>query len=128
MARRNRRRRVQGFAFPVPFAGIIVVVSVLALGYIWLGCCCESVGRDIKVLEAERRELDKQQVNERYRWARMKAPRSLERALGQHSIEMVYPRHDQVVDLRTLPVGGGQYSGVGSSRQLARADRDVRNE
>ena len=34
MARRNKRRHVDGFALPVPFAGIVVIGVVIAIAIV----------------------------------------------------------------------------------------------
>jgi len=99
MARRNRKKRMDGFMFPVPFAGFVVAASTLALGYVWLGCRCDSLGSDIRELEKESIALNKAYLNEEYRWTRIKSPRNIERALAAHGIQMTWPRRDQVVRL-----------------------------
>ena len=110
MARRNKRRRkrkTDGFTFPVPFAGAVIVVSVLALVYVWLGCRCESLGREIKRMESRRMELGKRYLNEEYRWTRLKSPRSLEQALERLAIPMHWPDSSQVVTVGQPDVGRG---------------------
>jgi hypothetical protein len=98
--RKNRKKkRVDGFFFPRPFAGAVVLVVTLALAYVWIGIRCEQVGRDIKALEKDRTELQKKCTNEELRWTRMKALDNLERELARHRIVMTWPRRDQVVRL-----------------------------
>lgn len=105
MARRNTRKkrkqkqRVNGFIFPVPFAGIVVVASALALGYVWLGCQCEALGDEIRLIESEGVELAKKHQMAEYRWVRTKSPRSMEIALERHGINMDWPRVGQIVRL-----------------------------
>ncbi|MBN2301518.1 MAG: hypothetical protein JXN60_03275 [Lentisphaerae bacterium] len=98
MARRNRKK-INGFVFPVPLAGIAVILMTLALVYVWLGCRCESVGKDIKKLEAEQISLKKKCHNEELRWAQMKSPRNIEKSLARNGLVMTWPRRDQVVRL-----------------------------
>ena len=104
MARNRKKRNVNGFIFPVPFAGAVVMASGLALGYVWLGCQCEQLGREIKTLEAEHGDLQKRYMNSEYRWARIKSLRSLEIALQKHNLCMDWPRRDQVVRLPDRPL------------------------
>ncbi len=97
--RNNRKKKVDGFIFPVPFAMLVIFASTLALAYVWLGCRCEAVGREIKTLEIEHEELRRGYVNAKYKWTRMKSPENLERKLREMNIEMGWPRKDQVVIL-----------------------------
>lgn len=100
MARRNRKRnRKDGFAFPVPFAGLAVMLVSLALAYVWLGCRCDSLGRELKALEQEKMSLQKTLRNEEFRWVCLKSPQNMERALVQRGITMVWPESDRVVRL-----------------------------
>jgi hypothetical protein len=126
MARRNRKKKVNGFIFPVPFAAMVVLVSALALTYVWLGCQCESVGEEIKTLETRGRELHKEYLNASYRWTRAKSPGNLERALDRCHIPMDWPQAGQVVrlgDPRSLATGGA-LEGV----KVAQLRRTARNE
>lgn len=105
MGRRNRKRsRMDGFMLPTRFAGLMVALSVLALAYVWLGCRCEVLGRDIRGLEKEREILVRRCLNEEYKWTRMKSPRQIEKALQLHNIVMAWPRNDQVVRLHDVNV------------------------
>ena len=116
MARKNRKKkRVDGFLIPMPFAGAVVAASALALVYVWLGCSCEAVGEEIKQLEAQQAELARQRLNAEYRWARTKSPRSLEIALERHGIEMDWPAAGQVVwltDVGTTQGGSAPADGI----------------
>jgi len=94
--RRNRKKRVDGFIFPTPFAGILVFASVAALSYLWLCSRCEELGREIKKLEKQQVELTKKFLNEEYKWTRLKSPQSLEDSLARYGISMTWPRRDQV--------------------------------
>ncbi len=99
MKKKKNRKRVDGFVFPVPFAGALIVIATLALAYVWMGCRCEALGREIKGLEQEKTVLYKRYQNEEYRWTQMKSPRNLERVLAKHSMKMVWPSASQVVRL-----------------------------
>lgn len=101
MARRNRKKQtVNGFLLPTPVTTVVVVVSTLALGYIWLGCQGETVGKAIKAQEAEQMILQQQLSNEAGRWAEMKSMRNLESALRSRGIAMQAPRPAQTVQLQ----------------------------
>jgi hypothetical protein len=91
---------MHGFVFPVPFAGVLVLIATLAMIYVWLGCRCEVLGREIKTLEQEREVLHKKHLNEEYRWTRMKSLRSIENALAGFSIQMTWPANNQIVRLQ----------------------------
>jgi hypothetical protein len=99
MIRKNRKKRMHGFVLPAPFAGTVVTGALLALSYIWLGCRCDSLGRDIKALEIEKAQLKKELLNEESRWAKMKSPSNIEMMLAKNNIVMTWPRQDQIVRL-----------------------------
>lgn len=84
---------------PVPFAIVVLLVSAIALAYLWLGCKCDSLGKDIKLLEARKADLAKKYENEEYKWMRMKSPCNIEEALTKFGIAMTWPGKEQVVRL-----------------------------
>ena len=88
---------------PAPYSGILVAGSILAISYLWLGCRCDSLGHDIKAMEAAKVQLKKDILNEESRWTRMKSPLNIEMVLAKHGIVMTWPRQDQIVRL----YGGG---------------------
>ena len=100
MAKKNRKKRkLNALMMPAPLAGLIVLLVAFALGYIWLGCRCEALGRELKGLETERDALRKQHLNEEFKWSRMKSPREIEKALEMHHIVMTWPSNEQVIRL-----------------------------
>ena len=100
MARRNRKKR-QIDASGVPFrtGGLVLVVVMAGLAYVWLGSQTEKLGTELKALETEQALLSKKYLNEEYRWSRIKSPRSVVFALGKRGINMDWPRSDQLVRL-----------------------------
>lgn len=114
---------------PLPFAGLVALIAFFALGYVWLGSRCEALGRDLKVLENERKTLHKQYLQEEYKWIQMRSPRELEKALERHNIIMTWPKSDQVVRLfdqnlfeEPLPEESND------TLQFARLERMIMNE
>lgn len=97
--RNNRKKKGGGFAFPASFAGLVLLIAVLGVGYVWLKCRCEALGRQLKELESDRRTLAEKRTNEKAKWARLKAPENLQRTLAGLGVEMSWPRGDQVVQL-----------------------------
>jgi hypothetical protein len=79
-------------------AGLIVFAAI-GLAYVWMDGQSELLGRELRRLEEEHSKLVKQHLNEEYRWARLKSPQSVEKALAEHRLIMSAPRHDQVVRL-----------------------------
>ena len=114
MPRKNRKnKRLDTSSFPVPFAGVVVLVSVLGLSYVWLVGQCDALGKELKDLEGEQAALHKKYLNEEFRWMRMKAPRNMERILAARGIAMDWPRGDQVVVLhRSAPFRGDRFAAV----------------
>lgn len=124
MKKKKNRKRVDGFVFPVPFAGALIVIATLALAYVWMGSRCETLGREIKGLEREKSVLYKKYLNEEYRWTQMKAPRNLERVLTRHRIAMVWPRSSQIVRLGSEDI----FENRRLLTQVSRTERVVMNE
>lgn len=100
MTQRNRKKRKSnrrhGYGFPGMIAGAFLIVAV-GLTYVWLGCRCEQLGKEIKQLEVRRQELINAYRQEESRWAQMRSSHGLEAALKRWNIEMQWPRRDQVV-------------------------------
>jgi hypothetical protein len=94
--------------FHVPVAAVLSVLSVVALSYLWLGGRCEALGRELKELEAERANLHRVAQHEEYRWARMCAPLSIERALRRYGIRMSWPDKDRIVRLHRSDLLGDE--------------------
>jgi hypothetical protein len=130
MAKRNRKRQQKdGFMIFRPWGSTIVAGTVLALAYVWLGCRCESVGKDIQKLEQERTELNKKYRNEMFRWSQMKSPGSVERALDARKMEMSWPRNGQVVHLPSITLKPelperGYWAGMAYARLEGTAKHD----
>jgi hypothetical protein len=100
MKRKNRKKTVNGFAYPAPFAGAVVVAVLTALAYVWLGYCTESLGHDLKVQEHQQEDLRKRYTNEQCRWMEEKGPGRIIHALRRHQLVMTWPTSRQVVHLR----------------------------
>lgn len=150
MARKTRnrkRKKVKEAMPPAHFAGIVIVGSALALVYVWLGCLCESVGREIKDLERRKDTLTKRLAVEETKWACMKSPWNVERELAKYGIVMRRPTRNQVVvfndmqdfyarigrEYREIEGGAGNPEvrsafGAGDSLHLANMGRIVMNE
>ncbi|MDP6491474.1 MAG: hypothetical protein QGH42_07075 [Kiritimatiellia bacterium] len=127
--KRKKQQKMNGYIFPVPFAGIVVVASALALGYVWLGCQCEALGDEIAGIETRGIDLNKKLLNAEYRWVRTKSPQSLEIALQRHGLNMDWPRANQVVRLERaeLPRGLDDRALPGDIR-IAKVSRNVMHE
>lgn len=100
MSRRNRKKRkAAGFIVPLPFAIGMVLASTLSLGYLWLGNRCETIGKELKGLEARKEDLHRKCLYEESRWANMTAPQEIEKALRRHNLSVTWPSSDQIVRL-----------------------------
>lgn len=130
MSRRNyKKRRNEGFILPAPIAGAIVLLSAVALVYVWLGCQCDALGKEIQALEKERQALAKKLDNEENKWSALKAPSSIEKALAAHGIAMTWPGSRQVIrlteaDMQNEPFG----SSMAAILRYAKLDRGGRND
>jgi hypothetical protein len=102
MATRNRKKKKHtGHIVPAPFAILMVLASSLSLGYLWLGSRCEGLGQEIKALEATHAALARKCLYEESRWANMKAPGQIEKALRRHRLPLTWPSRDQLILVRS---------------------------
>jgi len=69
MARRNKKRRSEGFIFPAPFAVALVTVSMLSLCFLWLRVRCETLGQELQKLEVRKATLQRNYLNEEFKWS-----------------------------------------------------------
>jgi len=67
MPRRNKKK-LNRFIFPVPFIGIVLVISIFALGYVWMKSQCDFLGNELKNLEVEKKALLRNYSYEAYKW------------------------------------------------------------
>ena len=123
--RRNRRLERQVGVAPWLVAGFILLAAI-GLAYVWLNGQSDLLGRELRRLEDERNKLAKQHLNEEYRWARLKSPQSLDKALADHRLTMGAPRHDQVVRLRDAPRNDGGLLAVLGGRAPRNDGRTIR--
>lgn len=129
--KRNRKKRVDGYLFPVPFASLLVVAGLAALAYLWMLSRCEAIGAEIKALEQAEAELTERYLNEELKWTRMRSPQNLERILARNGVRMDWPTGRQVVLLADagLLTGGDEPDGLmAETRQYAGLGRTERHE
>lgn len=127
MAKKNRKKGQAKFPVPIPIVALVAVLAGLSLVYVCLQSRTETLGREIKLLEASRDRLRDQLVREQCEWARLQSPSSLDQALKSHGLVMTWPGRDQIVRIR--------YDGSPDTRgmdtrpvsRMARADRIVMN-
>ncbi len=129
MRKNKKKRQSNAFVFPVPYAGVVVLVATLALAYVWLGCRYESLGARIVALEKEKQAADEGYYREKSKWVRMKSPLNIESALIAHGLIMHVPKTDQVVWLKDSDVVDEQMTeGGGAVLQFAKLERAMADE
>lgn len=89
--RQNRKTIQEGSPFPVSLALILVAVTGLAFGYLWLRDQCDTTGRRLQDLESRRDDLRRQILREESKWSNLKSPKNLERLMAQFGLVMAYP-------------------------------------
>jgi hypothetical protein len=94
---RNRRKHVKTSSYPATLAGVLVLAALLSLSYLWLRGRCESLGREISRLEDQKIALQRQRVNEEYKWSAMTSPENMQKLLKTHNLQMAWPREKSVV-------------------------------
>lgn len=130
--KRNRKKRVDGYLFPVPFASLLVVVGLAALAYLWMLSRCEAIGTDIKQLERVQAKLTERYLNEELKWTRMRSPQNLERILARNGVNMDWPKGQQVVLMADAGIWTQQHElagdMLGDAAQYAGVSRMERHE
>lgn len=97
MARKNKKKRRSAFTFPIPFAGVIVVLCTVGISFTWLDCRCDALGQEIRALEDKLSELEQERERQESRWSQMISTRGILQALAVNRVVMVWPRDHQVV-------------------------------
>lgn len=100
MAKHNRRKRTEGFVIALPWAAILMGVVVLMLMYVWLDARGQNLGSRIKFLEQQRAEIQKRYDYELWKWETLKSPSSIEKALAQNHVAMIWPEEGRLVRLQ----------------------------
>ena len=97
--RRNRRKRVNGYAHRVPIAAFVVLAMVLLIGTLWVKASCDAIGAEIQRLEQRSSELSERLLTEEMKWNRLRSADQIRRSLASNGIRMDWPSRDQVVML-----------------------------
>jgi hypothetical protein len=97
--KRNRRKRVNGYAHRVPVAVFVVVAMVLLIGALWVKASCDAIGTEINRLERASRDLSDRLLTEDMKWNRLRSVDQIRRSLVSNGIQMDWPSRGQVVVL-----------------------------
>jgi len=100
MAKHNRRKRTEGFVIALPWAAVLMGFVVLMLMYVWLDARGQALGGRIKFAEKERAEIQKRYDYELWKWETLKSPSSIEKALVQNRVAMIWPEESRLVRLQ----------------------------
>ena len=101
---RTARREVGGRVVPPGLLpAVLVAAAILCLGYLWINSRNEDIGRRIKNLETQKREIEQRVANEEYKWNRMMSPQSIQQLLQQHHINMALPEEKALARIRMTP-------------------------
>lgn len=99
--RKQNRKTVQdGPVFPTSLALVLLGVTGLAFGYLWLRDRCEVMGRRLQELEARHVEVQRLILCEESKWSQLKSPQNIERLLARFHLEMVWPGERYTVRIR----------------------------
>jgi len=116
MAKRNKRKgkskkkyaraRKPGIrsVFPRTLFGILLMLTVFALSYLYLCGRCDALGKNIYQLEKQRADLRREIVNEEFKWSNMTSPENMEKLFDKHNIIMIWPSEDSVRRIRRNPL------------------------
>jgi hypothetical protein len=98
--RRNRRKRVNGYAHRVPMAVFVVLAMMLLIGMLWVKADCDAIGTEIRKLEEVSQELSERLLTEEMKWNRLRSVDRIRRSLATNGIQMDWPGRNQVVVLQ----------------------------
>ena len=124
MAKRNRRKKTEGFVIALPWVAILMGIVVLMLMYVWLDARGQALGSRIKLLEQQRAEIQKRYDYELWKWETMKSPSSIEKALSQNRVAMIWPEENRLVRLQEPELVAEGLPA--SSRQVAQLSQPTR--
>jgi len=99
--KKSRKKAQVRIPFPVMLTNLLVLAAVLGLSYVWLCARCDTLGADIKRIEAAQRETNRRLINEQNCWANVRAPEKFQRALRRHGLVMSQPDECRIVRVRT---------------------------
>ena len=129
MAGKNRKKQTAGFVFPLPVAGILIVLVVMLLLYVWLDARVQALGTRIKILEQQQAEIQKRYDTELWKWETLKSPSNIKKMLNKNKIVLIWPAEANIVRLQEpdtvvelIPRMDGQMA------QLSRSPRSVAND
>ena len=106
MAGKNRKKHMAGFAFPLPVAGVLTVLVMLLLLYVWLDARVQALGVQIKTLEQQRAEIQQRYDIELWKWETLKSPANIEKTLAEHKLVMVWPAEANIIRLHEPALAG----------------------
>ena len=111
---------------PVRLLIVLIILPALFLTCLSLDSRCKALGRELKTLEAEIDDLNRECRNEESVWMRMKSPGEIEKALKRFRLEMGWPDDSQVVrlsmrdfdaeEIRGVPARHAHYAQAGRMR------------
>ena len=117
MAKHNRRKRTEGFVIALPWAAVLMAIVVLMLMYVWLDARGQTLGNQIKFSEQQRMDILKRYDFELWKWETLKSPSSIEKALAQNRVAMIWPEEGRLVRLQEPDLTSA--SAPPCSRQMA---------
>ena len=100
MAKRNRRKKNEGFVIALPWVAILMGVVVLMLMYVWLDARGQALGSRIKFSEQQHAKIQKRYDYELWKWETLKSPSSIEKMLSRNRVTMVWPEESRLVRLQ----------------------------
>lgn len=129
MTGKNKKKRMAGFVFPLPVAGVLMILVVLLLLYVWLDARVQALGIRIKTLEQQQAEIQKDYDTELWKWETLKSPGNIEKILNKNKIVMVWPVEANIVRLQepNAAVELTQHMN-GQMVQLSRSSRSLAND
>jgi hypothetical protein len=99
---KGRQQHVHG-VIPGTLLGVLVVLAVFALGYLYISGRNATLGERISELEKIRDNIKREIYNEEFKWSRMTSTENMERLIKQHGLDLIWPSGDAVVRLQRDP-------------------------
>lgn len=115
---RPRKAGVHG-VIPGTLFGVLVMMSLVALGYLYLCGRCDDLGKKIGELESRRVSLASEIVNEQFKWSKLTTPEKIQELLDKHELSMIWPSEDSILRVNRNPLPHSVYARRPGSTDLA---------
>ncbi|HMO51152.1 MAG TPA: hypothetical protein PKE26_07895 [Kiritimatiellia bacterium] len=99
---RSRKPGVHA-VIPGTLFGALTLLATFAMAYLYICGRCDAISKRIQELEQQKASLQREIVNEEYKWSRLTSTENMKKLIRDHNLDMVWPSEDSVVRLPRNP-------------------------